>query len=89
MSEDNGANGQAVAAVVIRPITREIRIQMKRQVWTAHPRGLYEIQAGLTVEPDPLYSTAENMDRVHRQLRSSLETYMAEALSPDAPARAS
>ena len=59
-----------------RPVPQSFTVTLKRQFWTEEPKGLYEVSVSLTCEPDRSFPTRDNLDIVHRLLRTRLTNYL-------------
>ncbi len=59
-----------------RPTVETLTVSLKRSYWTAQPNGSYEVAVAATFQPDHAFSSARNLDAVHRLLAQRLDVYL-------------
>jgi len=67
-------NGQTASGP--RPTVETLTVSLKRSYWTAQPNGTYEVAVAATFQPDHTFSSARNLDAVHRLLAQRLDVYL-------------
>ncbi|PZR66775.1 MAG: hypothetical protein DLM66_12800 [Candidatus Dormiibacter spiritus] len=64
-----------------RPTVETLTVNLKRSYWTTQPNGSYEVAVEATFQPDRAFSSARNLDAVHRLLAQRLDVYLGSAPS--------